>query len=395
MPVNQQITVKNVKKGIKKFLLPDTFYLQAYSAAPYMACGHGCTYCDGRAERYYVAGDFEQDLIVRQNLPQVFAQELAKLREQGTIFFGSGITDCYQPLEAEYKIMAKLAESMQNSRFSATVLTKSALIRRDLPLWSALNQSSGFSFMTSLVFSDDNLRKIFEPKASSVNARLSTLAACKAAGISSGVSAMPFIPFIGDSKKQIENLIGKLAELQIDWFIPGFLTLRPGRQKDFFLNCIKQHFPAYLEDFQQLYSENRSSGIGKTSYYRPLSKMISSLLADYKIPQLIPHKVYRGRFPIYSEIYILLEHMLQLYPKSVAKNRLAQSSKLYREWLSSEKKSFNRRRSISQFQQEEQFRLLIRNGKLARIIDNQKLADFIGKVALEGAIFDYLELDLD
>jgi hypothetical protein len=199
---------------------------------------------------------------------------------------------------------------------------------------------------------------------------------------------------IGDSDRQLEELITKLAGLQIDWFIPGFLTLRPGRQKEFFLNCIEQHFPGYLKDFRQLYSENKVSGIGKYSYYKPVAQKLDRLLLDYKIPQMVPHRVYRGRFPIYNEIYILLQHMLQLYPQSSAKTRLIKSSKLYAEWLKNEKKLFNRRRSLSQFQQEEHFRLSLRNGKLAQVIANKKLADFIGKIALEGAVFDYLEQKL-
>ena len=104
-----------VKKALRKQNLPDTFLIGRYSFSPYMACSHGCTYCDGRAERYYVEGDFEKDIVVRMNLIERLLVELPKLRERATIVVGSGISDAYQPPETDARLMRKSAEVLSAS----------------------------------------------------------------------------------------------------------------------------------------------------------------------------------------------------------------------------------------------------------------------------------------
>ncbi len=87
-----------------------------------MACQHGCAYCDGRAERYFVEGDFAGDIVVRPNVPDKLSIEIPKLREKGFITVGSGITDAYQPVEAERE------EPVCTDRYFEINLTKVALI---------------------------------------------------------------------------------------------------------------------------------------------------------------------------------------------------------------------------------------------------------------------------
>ena len=88
------------KSGLSRARLPDAFLVSLYRAlAPYRGCGHGCAYCDGRAERYYVDGDFERDIAVRRNLPERVALDVAASREYGAVCIGSGVTDVYQPAE--------------------------------------------------------------------------------------------------------------------------------------------------------------------------------------------------------------------------------------------------------------------------------------------------------
>lgn len=360
-----------------------------------MACSHGCKYCDGRAERYYVQGDFEKDIVVRTNLPEIFKKDLGKLREKGTIFFGSGVTDCYQPIEQDCKIMQNISEHMLDYNCSGAILTKSDLVSRDIDNWDKLNQTNGFTLMLSLVFSDDHLREIFEPNASSVEARLNCLNAFHERGISTGISGMPFIPIIGDSKLQIRNLIEKLAEIGIDFYIPGSLTLRPGKQKDIFMETIKKHYPQHSGKFNDLYREDRQSGSAVKSYNHNFYHEISQILSEYQIPEMMPHRIYKSRFPLYDEIYILLAHLITLYKHK--KNdliRLKKSFKSYSDWLLTEKKIFNRKRSISQFQLEEKFRLMLKNDQFINILDNRKLDGFIRSVAFDFATFDYINLKL-
>ena len=80
-------------QSIRRANLSGSFVVGKYSFSPYMACQHGCVYCDGRAERYYVEGDFERDIVVRENLPDLLAREIPRLREKGFVSMGSGISD--------------------------------------------------------------------------------------------------------------------------------------------------------------------------------------------------------------------------------------------------------------------------------------------------------------
>ena len=142
---------RDVKKVLRKnSLLVDTYFLQKYSFSPYMACEHGCRYCDGRAEKYYVEGDFEKDIIIRRNLPEVLEQELEKVREPGFIFVGSGISDAYQPVEADECIMQEALEIILRTGFPVAVMTKSEIIRRDLNLLKRINEKAGAVVMFSV-----------------------------------------------------------------------------------------------------------------------------------------------------------------------------------------------------------------------------------------------------
>ena len=96
------------KTGLSKGMFPEPFLVALYRAqAPYRGCAHGCQYCDGRAEKYYVEGDFEKDICVRANLPGLVASDVAAgtaAREYGAVCIGSGVTDVYQPIERELEL---------------------------------------------------------------------------------------------------------------------------------------------------------------------------------------------------------------------------------------------------------------------------------------------------
>ena len=83
---------REVKAALRKGLLGEPFLASRYSFSPYMACGHGCAYCDGRAERYYVEGEFDRDIVVRSNIASRLDEELGRVRERAVVSVGSGIS---------------------------------------------------------------------------------------------------------------------------------------------------------------------------------------------------------------------------------------------------------------------------------------------------------------
>lgn len=358
-----------------------------------MACQHGCLYCDGRAEKYYVEGEFDRDIIIRTNLPEVLQKELPKLREKGIISIGSGISDAYQPVEKSEKLMRKCADILSLHQFPVAVLTKSALIHRDIDLWSKVNDKAGFILVVSLVFAEDDLRKIFEPRAASVEQRFKILTDFKARGCYTAVLAMPFIPFIADTEENIRRLFEQLAAINVDFIIPGCLTLRPGRQKDTFMKLIANHFPEKMENIRALYAEERQSGIPILSYRKNLYRRFSKVQSELKIPCLVPHYIYKDRTQIYDEVNILLHHMVELYSKrSISVVPLRKGLERYMNWLLDRKKDYNRRRSWNYSSLEEELKNLIKTGRLESIIGNSKLCTFLEEIVIGRKTFDYISL---
>ncbi|MCP4148161.1 MAG: radical SAM protein, partial [bacterium] len=269
----------------------ETFFAAKYSFSPYRACEHACKYCDGRAEKYYVDGDFEKDIGIRKNAAELLQKELPKLREPGIIIIGSGISDPYQPVEAEEKIMQDCAQILAGYHFPVTVMTKSALIMRDIDIWQEVHRKNGFTLMVSLVFSDDSLRQLFEPFAASVKSRLDTLRAFKEKGMNAGVIAMPFLPYLADTRENISCLAKNLKDIGVDFVIPAGLTLRPGRQKDVYLAVIEENFPDLRPKYEILYGQNRASGISIYGYREKFLRTVDSIFSEHRLLTLVPHYV--------------------------------------------------------------------------------------------------------
>ncbi|MCG8570439.1 MAG: hypothetical protein MJB14_09890 [Spirochaetes bacterium] len=378
------------KSIIKKGILPDTYFLGKYRFSPYQACGHACKYCDGRAEKYYVEGNFEKDIRIRKNAPDLLVKELTSLREIAPIRISSGISDAYQPLEKTEKLTLRCAEVLSEYTLPVGILTKSSLILRDIDIWQKIHQKSNFTLMVSLTFLDEKKRKIFEPHASPVEERLLTLQEFKKRKMVCGALMMPLIPQITDTNKYMIKLIEIFCDLKVDFIMPGYLTLRPGKQKEDFIQIIKNYYPEKLDFINHLYSNNRFSGNPLYSYRQQINKQFKETFAHLPIPTQYPHHLYKGQFPIYDEIFILLVHMMELYQSSgIPISPLKKSFAKYKNWLESEKKIFNRKRSMTQKDLENKLITIIQDNKLVEIIENQKLTSFIYQIIINHKVFDY------
>ena len=133
---------KDLKSISKNRHLPDAYFPSRYSFSPYRGCEHACSYCDGRAEKYYVDGAFDEDIVIRRNIPELLKKQIPKFREMSPIAIGSGVSDVYQPIENEERLMPDILNVLIESNFSASVLTKSALLLRDIELWKELNEKN-------------------------------------------------------------------------------------------------------------------------------------------------------------------------------------------------------------------------------------------------------------
>jgi|WetSurMetagenome_2_1015567.scaffolds.fasta_scaffold27993_2 DNA repair photolyase len=384
----------DVKKVLTRSDLAEPFIPSKVRFSPYRACEHACKYCDGRAEKYFVEGNFECDVVVRRNLPELLRQELEKLREPTIVSIGSGVSDPYQPVEHVEMLMAKSAAILESMAIPATVLTKSSLPLRDIEVWASLNRKTQFFLVVSLTMLDDSIRRTFEPNSSTVNERLEMIRKFKACGCRVGVLAMPLLPYITDTEESVHALWKELANIGVDFAMPGGLTLRPGVQKATFMTTLDQYSRDLVAKYQHIYRENRPSGAPATDYYSAIFRRTASLSREYGIPAEAPHSTYRNLVPLYDEIYLLLSHMVSLYrSRGIATDRLEASRKQYVDWFMGYKRQFNRRRSQKFTAMEELIREKCLDGSFEGVVGNRRLASFVAQVALERRVFDYVKLE--
>ncbi|MCK5841422.1 MAG: radical SAM protein [Candidatus Sabulitectum sp.] len=383
-----------VKKLLKKEN-PAFLFGGKYRFSPYMACGHRCTYCDGRYEKYHVEGDFDCDITVRENAPELLEKELLKLREPGPICISSGISDPYQPVEEKLGITGKCAEILARFNHPVIVHTKSSMILRDIDHWEEVHRRSAFTMMISLTMADDSIRGRVEPGASSVEERLNTLAEFRKRGMNAGVLAMPFIPYLTDSQEQMEELLKALKRAGVQFAMPGLLTLKKGRQKDFFLNSFEKMYPDLTEKMAALYSNEDFYGGPPRGYSNSFRSRTDSLWTEFEMDDLIPQSVYRGQFSLYDEISILLRDMIILYGKrGINVARLKAASLKFAKWLTPRKTYYARRRNLNYSGLEQEVRALTSSGELKNVLGNEKLAEFLLRI-VNGAVLNYQTLKLD
>lgn len=375
--------------------LPDNFTRSLYGLSPYRGCAHGCRYCDGRAERYFVEGDFERDIVVRDRSPELLASELGKLREPGMIAIGSGTTDPYQPVEERARIVGRCAELLADSGIPVTVMTKSNLVLRDLALWRRVNEQSLFVLLVSVTTLREDVRAAFEPGASPVQDRLAAMKAFKDAGCTVGALAMPFLPGLTDDEAGIRALYKELAAVGVDFVMPGGLTLRPGRQKDLFLRTLEEVEPELLGPVLELYREDRPSGRPIREAESALHRTIRSVRRDVPLPFLLPHRVYSRALPSYDSFRVLLRDMAELYAdRGVDTRPLLAAADRYDGWLVGLRRFFRRRRSLPGRWLAERFEEAVERGELYNILGNERLAGFARSVLRKGATLDYRTLRL-
>ena len=175
-----------------------------FSVNPYRGCGHGCSYCYARPSHEYLgfgAGtDFDTKIVVKTNAAELLREALARRSWKREWIAFSGVTDCYQPLEAAYGITRACLEVCRELRNPVGIVTKAALVRRDLELLLAIDRVASAHVYVSIPFADPELARAIEPSASSPAKRFETLRVLSQAGLRTGVAIAPLIPGLNESE---------------------------------------------------------------------------------------------------------------------------------------------------------------------------------------------------
>ncbi|GAA4110910.1 PA0069 family radical SAM protein [Aquimarina addita] len=201
------------KTIINKVTSPDVG--MSFSLNPYQGCEHGCVYCYARnSHEYwgYGAGlDFESKILVKKNAPELLEKKLRSKHWKAYPIALSGNTDCYQPIEKKLRITRQLLEIFLKYRHPVGLITKNALILRDIDILSQLAKENLVSVFLSITTLDEETRRILEPRTASIKKRLETLEKLNMAGIPTNVMMAPIIPSI--NSHEILPLVKAISEI--------------------------------------------------------------------------------------------------------------------------------------------------------------------------------------
>jgi DNA repair photolyase len=227
---------------------------------PYRGCTHACVYCFARPTHRYLdfdAGrDFEREIVVKVNAPEVLRVELARpswRREH--VALGTN-TDPYQWVEGRYRLMEGIWEALRDAAGGAgnpcSVLTKSPLLLRDLPLMLQIAQRTTIQASLSIPTLDERAWRATEPHTPNPRARLEAVAELNRAGIPTGVLIAPLMPGINDAPHQLEPLLQGAIDAGASRVGGAALHLR-GEVRDVFMQWLRTRRPELVARYEELY----------------------------------------------------------------------------------------------------------------------------------------------
>ena len=228
------------------------------SINPYMGCEHGCIYCYARPSHAYwdlsPGLDFETRILYKPNAADLLRRHLDRRDHHVTPIALGANTDPYQPAEAKLRITRQLLETFLAYRHPLTIVTKGALIERDLDLLAELASHRLVGVMISLTSLDAALKRSLEPRAAGPGTRLRTIRMLHDAGVPVGTLVAPVIPAINDH--EIERLVAAAATAGASR--AGYVLLRlPHEVAPLFRDWLDTHFPERAEHVMSLVRQSR------------------------------------------------------------------------------------------------------------------------------------------
>lgn len=218
-----------------------------YNMNLYRGCCHGCIYCDSRSDCYRVK-DFDT-VKAKQNAAEILRDELRRKVKSGVIGTGA-MSDPYNPFERTERLTEKALMLIDAYGFGVTVITKSALITRDIDLYGQIAAHSPVLCKMTITTADDTLCRKLEPNVSVSSERFDALARLSDAGLFTGITLMPVLPFIEDTTENIRAIVRMAHEAGVRCIYPLFgTTLRAG-SREYFYARLDELFPGMSERYK-------------------------------------------------------------------------------------------------------------------------------------------------
>ena len=241
-PFKTTVTIDATRKIITHNDSPDISFDRSIN--PYRGCEHGCVYCFARPTHAYLGLspglDFESKLFMKPNAPELLERELSAADySPKSIAIGTN-TDPYQPIERRYQIMRRILEVLDRAGHPVGIVTKSALVLRDLDILTRMAKRDLVKVAISVTTLDPKLARVMEPRAATPARRLGALRELVKAGVPASALVAPVIPAINDA--EIERILEAIAETGVRH--AGYVLLRlPLELKDLFREWLIENFP--------------------------------------------------------------------------------------------------------------------------------------------------------
>lgn len=237
-----------------------------YSINCYRGCIHGCTYCFSRPTHEYLgygAGtDFDRKIVAKVTAPELLRKELLKPSWKGDEIVFSFTSDPYIPLEAHYKLTQRCLEVCLEFRNPVGIITKSALIRRDVELLKELSQKAQLSVFFTIPFTDREAARAVEPFAPLPEARFHAMADLAAAGITVGIGIAPVIPGL---TTDIPELLERAKDAGAKQAFVNMLRL-PGSVAPYFQQRLREELPTKADRILNRIREARDGKLNSSVF---------------------------------------------------------------------------------------------------------------------------------
>jgi DNA repair photolyase len=228
---------------------------------PYRGCTHACVFCFARSTHTYLdlnAGrDFEREIVVKVNVPEVLRAELARPGWKGDLVALGTNTDPYQWVESRYRMMPEILAALEEAETPVSVLTKSPFVLRDIDLYERMSKRLPVSVNLSVPTLDEKAWRATEPHTPSPSARLDAVAELRKRGISSGVLIAPLMPGINDTPEQVQPIVDRAREAGAT-FLGGMALHLRDEVREVFFGWLQARRPDLLPRYEKLYSNGRA-----------------------------------------------------------------------------------------------------------------------------------------
>jgi len=242
-----------------------------WSGNPYRGCAHACAYCYARTTHQYLdwgaGSDFETKLVIKRNAPELLAKELSRRGWKREWILFSGNTDCYQPIEANYRLTRRCLEVARARANATAIITKSALVARDVDVLADLARGPGVRVIFSIPFIDPDHARAVEPGAPTPATRLRAMRKLVDAGIPCGLAFAPLIP--GLNEDQIPAVLEAAKEAGAERAFLSLLRL-PDTVREVFHERMEARLPLRVKKIRNAFEDMRQ---GQRNQQRPGERM--------------------------------------------------------------------------------------------------------------------------